>query len=168
MANERDLRELQELFKDYDTALLTTRGADGHYHTRPMALQKGAISDGLWFATWKDTEKVHDLEANPECGVTLYGGGRSATYVSISGTGQLVQDRGIIHRMWDANWKPWFPAGPEDSNLVLIRVEPEHAEFVHPKTGKLQVLFTVARRLIRQERAEVTPKKELELHEPVH
>lgn len=168
MPDARDLKELDELMKDYDTALLTTRGADGHYHTRPMALQKRSITDGLWFATWRDTEKIHDLESHPDCGVALYSGKRSATYVSLSGTGQIVEDRDTIHRMWDLSWKPWFPDGPDTADLVLIRVQPEHVEFVHPQTGRLQVLFTMAKRLLTHERTEPAPKKQLDLPEPLH
>ncbi|MBI5547010.1 MAG: pyridoxamine 5'-phosphate oxidase family protein [Deltaproteobacteria bacterium] len=157
------IEELQQLLQQFDTALLTTRGGDGHFHTRPMALQARSVEDGLWFATSERTAKVADLENDAHCGVALYQGGHTPTYVSVSGTGELVHDRETIRRMWSPSWKAWFPDGPEQSDLVLIRLHPEHAEFVHPRTGKLQVLFTMARRLVTHGRQEPAPKVELDL-----
>lgn len=165
MANEQDLKELQALLKDYETAMLTTRGSDGHYHSRPMAIQKRDLRYGMWFATYRESAKIQELEAHPDCAVSLFKGGHSATYVSISGTAKIVADREVIRRMWDLSWKPWFPNGPEDPDLVLIRVEPEHAEFVHPQTGRLAVLFTMAKRLITKEKEEPAPKKEIDFPE---
>ncbi|HEY3452714.1 MAG TPA: pyridoxamine 5'-phosphate oxidase family protein [Myxococcales bacterium] len=157
------VEELKRLLSHFDTGLLTTRGGDGHFHTRPMALQGRSLDDGLWFATAEGTAKVADLEADPHCGVAFHDGGRGATYVSVSGEATLVRDREVVRRLWSPTWKPWFPDGPEQKDLVLIHVRPEHAEFVHPHTGKLQVLFTMARRLVTHGRQEPAPKVELDL-----
>lgn len=160
------IQELQQLLQQFDTGLLTTRGGDGHFHTRPMALQARSVDEGLWFATQDGTAKVADLATDPHCGVAFYKGGHDATYVSVSGVAELVRDRATIHRMWSASWKPWFPDGPDQRDLVLIRVRPEHAEFVHPHTGRLQVLFTMAKRLVTHSREEPAPKVEIDLSPP--
>jgi general stress protein 26 len=136
-ATHAELQELQELVKDFHTALLTTRGEDGHFHTRPMELQRRSLDEGFWFATSENTAKVADIENDEHCGLALFSGERGATYVSISGNAHLVREREIIHRMWDPSWRPWFPDGPDQADLVLIRFDPEHAEYVHPKTGRL-------------------------------
>ncbi|MGC4113739.1 MAG: pyridoxamine 5'-phosphate oxidase family protein [Myxococcales bacterium] len=154
------IEELRQLLERFDTGLLTTRGGDGHFHTRPMALQARSIEDGLWFATTEGSAKVADLEADPHCGVAFYD---KATYVSVSGEATLVRDRATVHRLWSASWRPWFPDGPDQEDLVLIHLRPEHAEFVHPHTGRLQVLFTMARRLVTHGRQEPAPKVELDL-----
>lgn len=161
---EAEKKELAELLGKYDTALLTTRGPDGHFHTRPMAVQARPFEDDLWFATWMDSQKVADLEAEPHCGVSFYGGGRSSTYVSISGMAEVVHDRKKIHELWDPSWKAWFPEGPDSEDLALIRVQPEHAEWVHPTTGKLKVWATMVRRIVTHERVSPAEKKELDLH----
>lgn len=156
-------QELQHLLQDFDTGILTTRGGDGHFHSRPMALEKGSLQDGLWFATSEGTAKVADLENDSHCAVAFFKGGHDATYVSVSGSGELIRDRATLHRMWSAAWKPWFPEGPDQHDLVLIRVRLEHAEYVHPHTGRLKVLFTMAKRLLTHSREEPAPKVELDL-----
>jgi general stress protein 26 len=160
-----DREEFEALLKSYDTALLTTRGTDGHFHTRPMAVQKKhQPGDALWFATWVDSQKVRDIEKDPHCSLAFYGREHSSTYLSVSGTMEVVRDRGVIHRLWEPEWKPWFPEGPDEADIALLRFTPEHAEYVHPRGGRLKVLFSTVKALMTHERPEPAPKKELELH----
>jgi general stress protein 26 len=159
-----DRREFESLLKDYDVALLTTRGTDGHFHTRPMALSKKRKSGSeIWFATWVDTQKVQDLETDPHCSLAFHSTENSATYLSVSGTVEIVRDRKAIHDLWEADWKPWFPKGPDEGDIALLRFIPEHAEYVHPAGGKLKVLFSTAKALVTKQRPEPAQKKELDL-----
>ncbi len=160
-----DRGEFEALLKDHDVALLTTRGTDGHFHTRPMAMSKKRRSGSeIFFATWVDTQKVHDLEVDPHCSLAFHATENSSTYLSVSGTVEIVRDRQTIHELWEPNWKPWFPKGPDEGDIALLRFIPEHAEYVHPKGGKLQVLFSTAKALVTKQRPEPAPKKELDLH----
>jgi PPOX class probable F420-dependent enzyme len=158
-----DTQELQKLLKGYRTAVLTTRGADGHFHARPMALQEESRSGELWFATSADSQKCRDLEADPHCALSLHDGGNDATYISLSGPAELVRDRQKVHELWDPSWRAWFPDGPEQEDWVLIHFRPEHVEYVHPATGRLKVLFTMLRRMLTHERVEPAEKKEIEV-----
>lgn len=159
-----DRREFEALLEDYDTALFTTRGADGHFHTRPMAMQKKRqSSEQLWFVTSEPSHKVTELEDDAHCSVALYAGGHSSTYVSISGTAELVRDRKTIHALWEPSWKAWFPKGPDSEEIVLVCFHPEHAEYVHPKSGLLTVLFTVVKNVLTKERSQPTRRRELDL-----
>ncbi|NVI99928.1 pyridoxamine 5'-phosphate oxidase family protein [Myxococcus sp. AM009] len=164
-AIQGDRREFEELLKGHDTALLTTRGADGHFHTRPMAVAKKHKSGTvLWFATWTDTQKVQDLESDPHCSLAFHATEDSATYLSVSGVVEIVRDRRAIHDLWEPGWKPWFPQGPDEGDIALLRFTPEHAEYVHPAGGKLKVLFSTAKALVTKQRPDIAPKKELDLH----
>src|SRR5690606_23612081 len=107
---------------------LTTRGADGHFHARPMAMRKHTPSvDELWFVTRDDTEKVDDLEQDGSCCLALVASERASSYVSMSGRGELVRDPVRVRELWDSGWNSWFPDGP-GGRLALIRFVPEHAE----------------------------------------
>ena len=157
-----DTRELLGLIEAHDAALLTTIGPDGHFHTRPMQLQKQALSlHEIWFATNEDTEKVHDLEHDGRCGVSLLSSEQATSYVSLSGRAEVVRDRARVRELWRPDWRAWFPDGPE--SVVLIRFVPEHAEYVHPKSGRLAVAASMLRNLLGR-RTEPAPKKELVLH----
>src|SRR4051812_43361627 len=122
--NGNDRAELDTLLAHYKTALLTTRGEDGHFHTRPMSMQRHRTGEELWFVTATDTRKSHDLEHDSHCALAFHDGGNSATYVSVSGTAELVRDRDTLRRLWEPEWKAWFPDGPETKDAVLIRFRP--------------------------------------------
>ena len=42
----------------------------------------------------------------------------------------------------------WFPEGPDQEDLALIRVTAEHAEWVKPEGGKAKVLYTMAKQAL--------------------
>ncbi len=162
-----DRAEYEKLLAGYKTGILTTRGPDGHYHARPMALQeeRDAGAD-LWFATSRESAKIHEIEADAQVALSFHSGERDAAYLSVSGRAELVQDRVIIHRMWSPGWKAWFPEGPDQEDLALLRVEVEHAEWVKPEGGKAEVLFTMARNALTGSRDEPGEKRELDLGAP--
>lgn len=157
-----DRRELKKLLKEYDTALLITRGTDGHFHARPMALQETGLSE-IWFATAYDSGKVHDLENDSACCVSLTSNEHAATYISLSGQGEIVRDEAKIRSLWNFGMKAWFPDGPDGGNIALIRFVPELAEYVDPVGGKAAVVASMIGNLLGRP-SEPAPKKELELH----
>lgn len=161
MASEVD--ELWKLLESFDTAILVTRGDDGHYHARPMEMQHHGPAGALWFCTSMDSDKIKELRAEPHCAVALHAGGISPTYVSISGLADIVQDKGLIQSMWRPSWRAWFPDGPTQPDLVLLRVRPEHVEYMNPSTGRLKVLATMIRRMVTHERVEPDEKHRVDL-----
>jgi general stress protein 26 len=49
-------------------------------------------------------------------------------FVSISGRAERVVDRGRIKSLWNPMVSSWFPHGPDDPLVVLVRVWPHAAE----------------------------------------
>jgi general stress protein 26 len=61
--NQRE--HLYDLLKDFDTAMLVTRSADGHMHSRPMAVAEMRPDADAYFVTSIDSPKVAEINANP-------------------------------------------------------------------------------------------------------
>ena len=141
-------QEYAELLDEFDTALLVTRGPDGHLHARPMATQKRHHREGLWFATYGSSDKCREIAADARVALAFHEGKHEASYLSVSGRAEIVRDRRKIDELWDPSWNAWFPDGPEEEDLVLIRVVPEHVEWVRPEGGKLKVWKTMAKRAL--------------------
>lgn len=158
-----DLEELHSLVRSFDWAQFITRGADGHFHARPMALQPPDDDGLLWFVTWRDSQKCVDLTSDSRCGLALHDLNQRSSWVSISGTGEVLGDRRLLDEKWRPAWTLWFPAGPRDPDVVLIRFTPEYAEYVHPATGRLKVLWSMAKSLITGIPAEPAPRRTLDL-----
>ena len=135
------------LLAAYHTAVLVTRGADdGHLRARPMTMRQQVRGEEIWFATSFDSNKCRDLEAVAQCALVFHDAGDGTT-VSVSGTGEVIRDRKLVHELWDASWRRWFPEGPDQRDLALLRVMPEHVERHDGRTGRVEVLFTRPRRV---------------------
>ncbi len=163
-AGQADFEEYAALLKRFDTAMLTTQGPDGHFHSRPMALQEKRPGEAIWFATLSGSDKCRDIEHAPKVALSFHGGSHDADYLSISGHAAIVNDRAKIREMWDASWRPWFPEGPEQKDIVLIQVIPEHVEWVKPEGGKLRVLASMLKRTVTGSREPPDSKKSLDVN----
>jgi general stress protein 26 len=140
-----DRRDYAALLAVYRTALLTTRGADGHLRSRPMAMRQAVRGEEIWFATSAASNKCRDLDGDPRCALTFFDA-EDGTTVSISGRGEVILDRKLAMTLWDPSWTRWFPRGPAQPGLTLVRVIPEHVERHDGMTGRATVLFSASRR----------------------
>ena len=157
---DASFEELRELLSRMNIGLLTTLDVEGRFHTRPMQLQRSDGDGALWFATSLDSGKIDDLRRDARCGVAFL---ESSTYVSLSGRAEIVRDPQLAREMWDATWRAWFPEGPDEPDLVLLKFVPEHAEWVRPEGGKVKAVFTMLKNAVTRTREEPAPKKQIDL-----
>ncbi|SDQ15367.1 pyridoxamine 5'-phosphate oxidase family protein [Quadrisphaera sp. DSM 44207] len=118
---------LTEKTKDVRFAMMTTIGADGEPHCRPMATTDVGPDGVLWFFTSTDSQKARDVAANPNVGLGYADPGDNL-WVSVTGTAELVRDRAKVQELWSAPLKAFFPDGPEDPEVALLRVTPTKGE----------------------------------------
>lgn len=130
------VENLRALIEDIEIAMMTTRRADGHLVSRPMALQKKAPGADLWFVTARDAGVLEELRADPHLNLAFYKD-RTREYVSVTGTGAISEDRALIRELHAPDWKVWFEdvggdfdGSPDDPRLVLIGVRIESARFL--------------------------------------
>ncbi len=141
---QTEFEALKEKIKDIKFANLTTLELDGDLHTRPMSTH-GVDADGtLWFLTYRNSNKVREVQANNRVSLS-YSDHNADTYVAASGTAQVVDDRQKIHELWNDGLKAWFPDGPDDPNITLLRVKPHQAEYWDRPGGKMMTLFEMAK-----------------------
>ena len=134
-------RKVLALIKGIDYALLTTRGRDGEpLHARPMAYRSVEDDGDLWFFTKAASRKVGEIRANPASLVT-FADPRKQHFVTIAGESEVIADRGEKTRRWNELYRTWFPGGPEDEAVVLIRVRASHAEYWDTPTSAMVYAF---------------------------
>lgn len=140
------LHELRTLLAEFDTIMLVTMTAQGDMRGRAMATQElDDLHDcDLWFVTSEDSPKVVELDADPRACVTAYRPS-DRTYLSISAEVRRSRDRAEIERLWKPDWKAWFPDGPKDPSITLLKLKVKRAEYWEPKGGKLRVLYEMAK-----------------------
>jgi general stress protein 26 len=124
---EESIKKLRELIKDVQVAMLTTVDW-GVLRSRPMQTQDVDFDGDLWFFTSTETHKTEEIEKDRRVNVS-YAAPDSNTYVSVSGTAAIIKDHQKIQELWSPIHKAWFPDGPDDPNLCLLKVEVEQAEY---------------------------------------
>jgi general stress protein 26 len=146
--------ELHDLVEGIETAMLTTRRADGHLVSRPMATQKRASGADFWFVTADGLPKVDEIAGDPRVNLAYYRD-RTREWVSISGEAKVSRDRTKIHELWAPDWKAWFPdeggkkdGGPDDPRLVLIAVQARSAQYMTLDKPQPVVLFEWVRAMV--------------------
>lgn len=135
--------KFQELTADIHVAMLTTRRADGLLHSRPMGTRKIEADGALWFFTADDSGKVQEIYHDQMVNVS-YASPGSQKYVSVAGKATLSHDRARIREMWTPALKAWFPDGPNDPDLALIRVDIQAIDYWEGN-GKLVSLLKFAK-----------------------
>jgi general stress protein 26 len=127
--HDDNLKKLHEMIKDIKFAMLTTVDEKGSLRARPMAtLEADVASRELWFFTAADSPKVEDAKRDMRVNLA-YASPNDNRYVSVSGVAQLVRDREKIRQLWKPPHKVFFPEGPDDPNLALLRVTAYDAEY---------------------------------------
>ena len=122
--SQTDTRRVAELIKDIDICMFVTR-ADGTVRGRPMSNNGKVEYDGdSWFFSFRDSAKVQEIEADPSVGLAYIDTDRG-TWVSIEGTAQVVEDDDRKRELWEKSLEMWFRDGPDDDNVVLLKVSAE-------------------------------------------
>jgi general stress protein 26 len=138
-----DFAKLRQLIRDIRIALLTTVDDEGRFHTRPIQTLEFEGDGVLWFFT--DTGSPKADEVRRDVRVSLgYADPSSHTYAAVRGTGTVFQDADKARELWTIEQRAYYPDGPQDSRLALLRVQIERAEYwIAP--GRVSYLLAAAR-----------------------
>ena len=127
---ERDqaVRKLAELIGKVRIAMLTTLTREGAFRSRPITTHGARFDGDLWFLTRIDSSKLEEVRQHRRVGLT-YAKLDENIYVSLSGTAEMLVDQRKAEELWDPAYHAWFPGGPSDPDLALIKVTIERAEY---------------------------------------
>lgn len=165
---EKKLDDLYKLIDGIETAMVTTRRADGHLVSRAMATQRRTAGADLWFMTNAESEKFEEIANDSHVNVSYYRD-RTREWVSVSGSAILTKDRDLIDSLYQPDWKMWLgdtgdgkrDGGPHDPRIALILVEAVSATYSKKDRPMPVVLFQLAKGFITGEPPKVADLREL-------
>jgi len=160
-ASEENRVELWKKIKDVKIAMLTSVGEDGRLYSRPMYTQQADGDDGLWFFSAKSSAKAEQIARHHEVNVG-YGDPQKNLYISVAGRARIVDDPEKERELWNPMNKAFFE-GPDDPDLVLLRVDAERAEYWDGPTGKMRQLFNMARSAVTGDHGHAGENEKIEL-----
>lgn len=122
-ANDR----ISDIVESADVAMLTTSGAGGALHARPLAALQGGFDGTLRFLVEDPSPKVAEIAADPRVNVAF---SSKKGYLSVAGTARVVAgDADAVDELWSPAAEAWFPGGRDDPEIVVLEVVPESAEY---------------------------------------
>lgn len=138
VGRDEGMEKIAKLIKKAQIAMLITTTPEGWLRSRPMGTQRESFDGDLWFFTHASEPKAQEIRQNPQVNVSFSNPG-SNEYVSMSGPASLVDDRAKMEQLWQKPLEAWFPEGLDDPDLVLLKVEVEHAEYWDQNAGLIEI-----------------------------
>ncbi|MBT2583517.1 pyridoxamine 5'-phosphate oxidase family protein [Planococcus sp. ISL-109] len=112
---------------------------DNKPHSRYMTFFNDEFT--LYTATSKQTQKVDELEKNPNAHILLgyEGEGEGDSFLEIEGQMSLRDDREMIDKVWTEHLRGWFE-GPDDTNLIILAITPSRVRLMNRKGKEPQTI----------------------------
>jgi general stress protein 26 len=125
MGQAKSASDVWDVIRDQRVAMMTTMEA-GKLVSRPMASLARPEDGTIYFVTRLGSDAARASEAGP---VNLaYADHRKNTYLSVSGTARVSQDRAKLRELWSMWTEAWLPQGPDGDDVALITVDPDDAK----------------------------------------
>ncbi len=125
--HQQGFAKLVKMIEAVDVGMLTTEDKHGHLRSRPMVTQK-AEEGVLWFFSAKDTPKILEVQKDSEVNVS-YADPNKEIYISVSGVARAFQDPVKVRELWSSAAQRWFPDGPDNPSITILKVQITQAEY---------------------------------------
>ena len=144
-ANEIEARQqLRDRVQKIRICMFTTADADGTLHSRPLTTLEVEADGTLWFFVPSGGEVATAVAANPNVNVA-YADPDDSIYATLCGMAYVVQDPQKAEALWTPIAAAWFPLGPSDPSLALLRVDVDEAEYWKPESTKVGQFISIAK-----------------------
>jgi general stress protein 26 len=126
MAEHDEHERVWDIIEKVGVGMLATRSADG-LRARPLEPRPDRTAGIIWFLTDDRSGKDHEIEAHSEvCLVVI--DVKDKAYLSITGHAEVLRDTAQAAVIWRESDRTWWPGGPDDPNLRVLRLTPQRAE----------------------------------------
>ncbi|GAB2696676.1 general stress protein 26 [Microbacterium marinum] len=139
MTTADDARKtLADLLPKFRFAMVTTVDAEGKLTSRPLTVQEHEFDGDLWFVVSRESSVVAETAVRPGVGVALTS---NDAWVSLAGDAEVVDDRGRLRQYWSPALDAWFPDGPTDPNVTLLKINAVSGEYWSSAGGAVASLI---------------------------
>jgi general stress protein 26 len=124
--NTPQIDRVWDIIEKVGVAMLTTKFGGG-LRARPLEARPDRAAGIIWFLTDMRSGKDDEVAASPDIGLVFIDAGDKA-YLSITGRAEALRDTAQAAAIWKSSDQVWWPGGPDDPTLRVLRVEPKTAE----------------------------------------
>ncbi len=126
MSKHNDTDRVWEIVDKAFICMMVTRFEEG-LRSRPLEARPDKDAGLIWFLTDVRGHKDDEIAAHHEvCLTFVYP--QDKAYLSLTGRAEILRDTEKAEELWNKEQTAWWPEGPKDPNVRVIRFEPELAE----------------------------------------
>lgn len=159
MDHKDGIKKVAELMNGAKLCTLTTFDGE-NLVSRPMGLQQIEFDGDLWFFTYKQSSKVNEIKKHSNVNLAFE---NSGSWVSLSGSAEIVDDKDKEEELWNPFLSAWFPDGLETEGLTLLKVHADSAEYWDSEHPKVVQLFGMVKAAVTGQQAEGGENKTVQL-----
>ena len=143
MSKQANIDRVWDIIEKVGVCMLTTQFAGG-LRARPVEARPDREAGLIFFVTDIHSAKEDEIEAGPDVGLVFIDSSDKA-YLSITGRACVTRDAGRTKAAWRKTDEVWWPGGPNDPNVCLLRIEPVTAELWDGPASALVTAFEFAK-----------------------
>jgi general stress protein 26 len=126
MKPQSSATRIWDIVEKAGVCMMTTRFSGG-LRARPLEARADRDEGTIWFLTDQRAAKDDEIEAFPYiCLIFIYA--KEKVYLSMSGQASVARDTNRARRLWNEEQQAWWPGGPSDPNVLVIKFKPDRAE----------------------------------------
>jgi general stress protein 26 len=143
MRKKDDIDRVWDIIEKVSVCMLTTTFAGG-LRARPLEARPDRYAGHIYFVTDIHSAKEYEIEATPDVGLVFIDSNDKA-YLSITGRACVMLDADKIKAAWRKSDEVWWPGGPNDPAVCLLRIEPFTAELWDGPASAIVTAFEFAK-----------------------
>jgi general stress protein 26 len=137
------LRALWKRLAAEQVAMLSTQDAEGGIATRPVMPVKVEPLGRVWFYTAIGGGIAGDIRRDARVHL-VFMNAADDLYVALSGEASVLHDPDRARELWSPAAGVWYPQGPDDANLGLVRIDVHRGDYWDMKDASLVRFFQLA------------------------
>lgn len=135
--SDTQLDRVWEIMEDVAVCMVTTH-AGGKMRSRPMHALPERDENAIYFVTDTRGAKDDEIAAAPDVCLSFADIGDN-TYLSITGDAEIIRDSAKAEELWSSEAQAWWPRGPQDPSVRVLRVVPAQAEYWDTRGNSITV-----------------------------
>jgi general stress protein 26 len=148
-----------EVVRKAGICMMVTRFEEG-LRARPLEAMPDREEGAIFFLTDIRGLKDDEIERDPQICLTFVHA-EEKVYLSITGRAEVLRDAERARRLWSEKQRVWWPQGPEDPNLRVIRVDPHLAEMWDGPASSAVAAFEFAKARVTGEKPNLGEKRKV-------
>ena len=139
MSKQDTIDRVWDIIEKVGVCMLTTQFGGG-LRARPLEARPDRNAGLIFFVTDIHSAKEHEIEARPDVGLAFIDVSDNA-YLSITGRASVTRDPDQTKAAWRNTDAVWWPGGPTDPDVCLLRIEPATAELWDGPSSRVVTAF---------------------------